>query len=844
MTCDREIEYIQFGIASAEEILAFSVVQLTDPDPKNSNSVYDERMGPLTNSKCIVCFQQANQCSGHFGHIVLAEPILNPLAMFSSMFVNIANIFCNNCSALLLESLPRARQKRNESFLSVVAAKSKGEACHACHAIQDPILLDSTGILYHASGKRVDTRRLVERMKLIDRSTLKSCGINAKYAHPANYMLSVLPVLPHMNRPSISQGAKICDDDLTTLYTDIIKNTNKAVALDSGSSQYLTLVEKVVYSIRILFNNSSGIAKHPSSGRKLKGICERMSGKDGLYRNNCMGKRSDQTARAVASPGPDLTTGQVGLPRMIARILTRAIKCTEANLAEMQKLCNDNNVIRITRQVNGVECEFGVLKFCNQKQTKLERGDVIQRQTLCSMQPFELIPVESGHEVLIEGDEIIRDGQVIKTSPNRVRSFKVLDGDIVSRCLEDGDLVLINRQPTLHTGSISAAEIVIHDDFTIKAPLSLTERFNLDFDGDELNVHVVQSEEAYLELKNIVHADKMIISPSTGKPFMTIVQDTVLSLYLMTKESNLVDQDLITIEFERINQVRRCLGIGQENDSLALFSSTLPETLTVDHDKFQIVCGVWISGVVTKSISSMITTIVQYEFGNEAVARMVTKWQHVGVEWLTRRGFTIDPTDVEPIPRELIKGLVIERLESGETTRNIRDEMHAIAIKANKTNHILDCVESGAKGSLVNIGQICAIVGQQQYKNGAIIGASLSNDRVLPSDLETTSVYEKALKHGFVINSFASGLTAREYVVHAIPSRESIVNTATGTAETGYLQHRLVKIVNDLKYVDGQVINLSSVPKTVSLNYNNHRDPHDAIPDDQYLKFRMQMIKK
>lgn len=839
---DQELKFVQFGIASSDMILRQSVVDITSTEKFGEHGVYDERMGPLNGQTCKTCLQPALACTGHFGHIVLIEPIPNPL--FVSRLLSICGIFCWYCSRRVIDVIPKIRQRRNESFLSVMTSKTRNLKCHACKMEQPIIVYDKSGVLHFKNGERIDNFKLVDMLKNITVDDLISVGIHVENAMPKDYVLTVLPVLPHMNRPYMTQGTQKCCDDLTTLYCDIVKINKKASKLERGSEQYNSLIDRLSFTIRTLFNNSDGAATHPSSGRRIRGMAERMANKDGLFRNNIMGKRSDQTARAVAVPGPHLNCDQVGVPKKIAQILTKYTKCTADNITQLQELCDTNMVDVVERYVDGNRVEFGVARFCNQKQTRLHPGDVIMR---LGELPLNVV---TGHEIIKQGDVIMRKDSFgkmkeVEALPNRFRKFVLQIGDGVSRYLQNGDLLLVNRQPTLHTGSMAGMEVVISDGFGISLPLSLTHRLNADFDGDEINLHSVQSDEALNELKELAHASKTIMSSTTSKPFITVVQDTTLALYLMTKDITIVDDDLIDMKkVERISSVRRALNIKHDPkviDTLVLLSTCLPEKLMINTNNIQIVCGVWISGICDKDATLYLTNIVYGDFGALEASSMITRMQHVGVAWLSRRGFTIDANDVKPIKN--VEDIIANMANSGESGRNIRDYLHNIAIQDSKNSNLQDCVRSGAKGTSLNIGQIISTVGQQQGKSG-FIDATLSNGRVVMQDKcdEELDNYQKLVKYGYVVNSFGSGLNCREYFLHAIPSRESIVNTATGTANSGYLQHRLVKIADDAIIKNGQVIYNAGTKKTLSLTYNNGTNPFAPRIDPNHERVKMQLM--
>lgn len=829
-----ELESIQFGVASPKDIIASSVVEVTNVDRFGDSSVYDERMGALDGGMCRTCTQDLTDCPGHFGHINLVEPIPNPL--FVTRLLLYFGIFCRYCSKMVVKDVRTVKSAvRNDSYLSTVIAKSKNATCSFCDMQQPVIRVDKSGILWESTyglEDRLDPKSAIDMLSKISVDDLTKLGLYSKFVEPKNLFFTVLPVMSHINRPFMMQGSLSCDDDLTTLYLDILKNNIKAKKYAIKSEQYIVHVTRLTTAIQTLCNNSSGKAKHPSSGRKIKGLAERFAGKDGLLRNNIMGKRCDQTARAVVAPGPELQCGQVGVPRQIANILTKPIEATSDNIVELQEMCDNGFVDRVDRVVNGRMQEYGVARFCNRKQTQLDPGDIIIRLDKMHTK------VVTGHEILQQGDVILRDGVIIPTDYARCRRFLLQVGDVVSRYLIDGDLLLTNRQPTLHTANMKAMNIVIIDDKCFRFPLSDTFSFNMDFDGDEANAHAVQSNEALQELHDNAHTRRTIISPSTGDPCITLVQDTILALYLMTREVSYIGGELVSNEdFLRITAVRKSLGIEVGNcvDSFAIVSSCLPKKLMINTPKFQVVCGVWISGILDKSASKYITRVTLSELGCTETNNMLSKLQHVAVKWITMRGFTIDGNDVEPMDTKLVKDYVESMANIGESPQAIRDGLHSLAISNAESGNIRACVESGAKGSNVNIGQICAVVGQQQSSSDSS-DQILNSGRVLLHDeylTESSSKYDRLLYYGFVQNSFASGLTPREQFIHAIPSRDAIVDTATGTAMTGYVEHRLIKAGEDIKAINGQVIYNSGFPKTFSLGYNNGVNPFaPKLPSD------------
>lgn len=822
---EGELGYIEFGVMSPEDVFSLSVVELVNHTKSGDGSVYDEKLGPLDNRNCKTCLFPGHECPGHFGHVKLFYPVINPLlAQRLTIFLN---IFCLDCKLPIISNKKiNVRPNRNESYHSMLCAKSKKTACFTCKKQPTEYIYQDGSIYSIIENHRemVDLDFIYDKLSSIDLDLInKSLLLPPRSSHPCNYIIKNLPVLPHLNRPFMIQNSQICDDDLTTLYVEIIKSNEKLKLLNcKGTPEFYDYNNKIIYAVHTIFDNNKGNVRHPSSGRNVKSLIHRTSGKNGCLRNHCMGKRSDQTARAVITPGPHLKCDEVELPDHIMNILTLPILCTGENIAHLQSLCDEGKVDTVHRLINGVECEFAVKKFCNLKQDKLKKGWIILRDNELPTR------VETGKEIVGEKDIVMDGNKRVDFKLARKRRFEIKINDKISVYLQDGDIVMINRQPTLHTGSILALRARRTYDMTIKIPLSITPSLNADFDGDELNVHVIQSEEGRKELYERAHVRNALISPSNGNNMVELVQDTVLALYLMTKTAEYVPGKYIGKDvIERVLRVRGAANIEPHNggeDSLALFSSCLPESLCVNTEKYQILCGVWISGVVKKNIINELIKIVCHDFGKDVACDMITKMQHISTSWLTRRGFSINGDDFEAIDHNAVELLAEKMINEGEDTRTVRDAIHNLIINTNNCQNLLDCVESGAKGTLLNIGQIKGLLGQQQQKCGYIPDYIVGN-RVISHDINCTDKYQTAKHKGFIVSSYTSGLDMRELFIHLLPSRDSIINTSTGTANSGYMQHKMIKRLDDIVTEKGQVVYNSGEPCTISLTYNKGRHP-------------------
>jgi DNA-directed RNA polymerase beta' subunit len=345
----REIKSISFGIFSPEEIIGMSVCKINIAKKSGYGTVYDERMGTTDSTKpCETCGQTAEFCPGHFGHIEFNEPIIHPL--FYKRVVTFLNCFCCKCNRLLvtrdqiyLEGLNR--YKGESRFMKIQEKIKKVDICcnNGCGAEHPKFKFcstDSSICKIYESKEKIKTSIVVtveEIKKQFDSLLLEDIellGINAQLAHPRNYILSVLPVLPICARPFVKADNNLCDDDLTNQYAEIIKINNhlETDSIDKSRDLSDTKRQKFLASLRFrvltTFNNGQGKAKHSTNGRAVKGMKERLAGKDGQIRNNMMGKRAvkfdimiwewnGDMKRAEEVVVGDVLIGDDGLPRTV-----------------------------------------------------------------------------------------------------------------------------------------------------------------------------------------------------------------------------------------------------------------------------------------------------------------------------------------------------------------------------------------------------------------------------------------------------------------------------------------------------------------------------------------------
>lgn len=555
-------------------------------------------------------------------------------------------------------------------------------------------------------------------------------------------------------------------------------------------------------------------------------------GNDFTITHNC-----NQTGRTVIGPDPTLKIGELGVPYEMAQILTFPERVTLFNIEYLQGLVNNGKVDSLLKP-DGIT-RINLKRF--RIGSRLIIGDIIIRDGV-------RIRVDSSKERLREGDLVERNGELVEKTIHANRDYSINIGWIVERHLQNGDYVLLNRQPTLHKASMMSMKVVLKPHKTLRMNLAITKPFNADFDGDEMNIHAPQSLESMAELKMLSAAQWNLISSQSSKPNMAIVQDNLLGAYRMTlgdqkiKKTQFFDisekLDLKDSFLERVDHIKSVLKEKGKDTfcftGKGLFSLFLPKDLLYekknnanpDEPYLRIYKGVLYEGTMDKSIlgsaHNSLIQIMNKEYGPEEACHFIDCVHFITNEWNLIRLFTIGLGDCLVSSKEkqqeindVINKCYIEA-EGIKTTTNhegIRElRVNAALGKAKdvglriakdslgENNNFLATVNSGSKGDFFNIAQVTGLLGQQNLR-GSRIPLYLNNGkRTLPhypfDNMTPEMDYES---RGFISSSFINGLNPREFYFHAMSGREGISDTAMGTATSGYMQRRIIKLTEDIK---------------------------------------------
>jgi len=835
----KVIDEVRFGILSPQEIRKYSVAEIQTADTYDedgapiSSGLMDGRLGTLEpRQRCKTCGNTAVRCPGHFGHIELAVPVIH--VEFTKIIHDLLNATCRNCGRILLPpsriAKLKARMKRLKellgdvpnSFYKRVLHEARNKECPHCGAVQYKVNFEKPTRFSEEipeSGAQALTPSMIrERLERIPDEDLEILGFNPKTARPEWMVLQVLPVPPVYVRPSITLESGIrSEDDLTHKLVDIIRiNQRLRENMEAGAPTLIIqdLSELLQYHVTTYINNeASGIppARH-RSGRALKTLAQRLKGKEGRFRSNLSGKRVDFSARTVISPDPNLDINEVGVPLEIAMRLSVPEKVTEWNIDEMRKLVE-----------NGPEKYPGALYVVRPDGKRVRLEFVADRTKIAeALQP----------------------------------------GFIVERHLRDGDIVIFNRQPSLHRMSIMAHYVRVLPYKTFRLHLCVCPPYNADFDGDEMNLHVPQSEEAQTEARLLMQVQDQILSPRFGGPIIGAIRDYITAAYLLTKKSTFLTKDevcriLLAAKYEGplpepAVKKPEPMWSGKQIFSLFLpkgFNYVLranicrscPKCLEekCPYDAYvvikngQLICGVIDRKAIGAEQSESILHRIVKDYGTEAARKFLNKITQLLKEFMTMRGFSYSYNELELSPeskRKIMRILqkyekriqkLIEDFRNGTLERlpgqtleesfeiyvmnelaKARDEAGKVADEGFKPENAgVIMIRTGARGSSLNIGQMAAVVGQQSVRGKRIMRGY--HGRALPHFV----IGDPSPKaRGFVYSSYQSGLDPIEFFFHAMGGREGLVDTAVRTQQSGYMQRRLINALEQLRVeYDGTV---------------------------------------
>ncbi len=883
----KRISAIYFGILSPEEIRRMSVTIIDKTDFYDHEGrgfpggPLDPRLGSSNNrEKCQTCglrkYDGGIGCTGHFGYIELATPVYHPA--FVKHIEKVLNAVCENCGRLKLPNDLREKfWKKMRKFVAergyanfeiakkILAKAATVKTCPHCGYVNEgkfmyskkdntfiklvPVPEEEVDAKIEESRKAITERRpepLAGRRPIVkkkgkkyyqyiyqspesirkilsqiysgeligieDEKEVKErekdvylIGFHPERALPMWTVLKVLPVPPISVRPPvITADGRRSEDHLTITLRDIIRvNEQLRSKIKGGPSPVIDQLWQRLQKLVSVLYGFHKVGEVSIDNIYVKGILHRLSGKEGRFRHNLSGKRVNYSGRAVISPDPYLSIDEIGVPEKVAKILLFPEVVNEYNIDFLKKLI-----------IRGPENYPGAVYIYKRE------GDIYKKKSL----------------------------EVFKDPEDRARFANELKpGDIVERHLIDGDILVFNRQPSLHRISMMAHRVRVLPYNTFRLHLHACPPYNADFDGDEMNVHLPRSLETLAEVETLMAVERHIITARYGGPIIGPKQDFITGAYLLTKPDTKIKKDeaMQVLFYGGIEKLPEDLKLEDEVNGREIFSQFIPPHIYYSANLKPFLCGedsqkpcrivIWdgkiLDGVIDKNSigaekkKNIVQKIVE-RHGYREARNFLNRISSGILRYLTDRGFSLTLWDIsiseeakkeigkiiqdyikrtEELVKEYREGKLrpdpgktrTDTLEDRiiQTLDEARGKIGDIVVKySSKESQMVIMTGTGARGDETNLQQVLGVIGQSVVR-GKRVRRGFEN-RTL-SYFKWGDIGAKA--GGFIINSFSSGMDPAEYFFHNAGGRDSLVDTAVRTADSGYFYRRLVNALQDTR---------------------------------------------
>lgn len=778
-------------------------------DKPYNKGVYDARMGTTDNSySCMTCFNRKDLCPGHAGYIQLKYPVQNSL--FKDDIFKWLKIICHNCGHLLTTkniTVPKGHRMREYIKLARTSAKGKGVVCSHCAFEQYAIVRDKHEQLavykeYMIEDKivrdRIMNREIASILDKISPETLEKLGRPID-CHPRKFILNILNVPSNVIRPDMKRigGSKTSTNDLTMLIKTIVNINTKLpeniTEYDSNIIKDLDNLDLVVFEM--IRGSSTGTKKAKvthSSGQAPASIASRLPKKPGRVRGSLMGKRVHNCCRSVISGDPSIEIDEVGVPLAIAKQIQIPITVHSWNINELN------------------------IYFHNKDKVYPGCTKIIKNST------------KSTYYV------------------GNIRSdFKLEEGDILYRDLINGDVMAFNRAPSLSLANIGCHKVRIRmKGNTLSFNLAACNKYNADFDGDEMNGYFPLSVMSKIEIEELLSMGEHMISHQYGNPMVGSFQDALIGGALFTFSGEAFSKFQTMRLFSNVIKTKNLKFNKKNYTNYELISMILPNinfkgrpsmydknlTHLIKYNKDDVSVlinkGVYLSGILDKktvgqSTAGSLIHIIRNKYGSAAALEFVYLIQQIITMYLKDRGFSIGIKDIL-ISKEALKEVhkktsaiimdsqrITDRLNRGEivppigmTTEeyyeqlqmsvlNIADDFYHIIIGDidTTTNRLYQIITSGSKGNTGNLLAISSAIGQQKL-GGIRIAQNFGDTRTLPY---YTSYDTNPEARGFVPNSYIAGLGLSGFIFSSMDARFALIKNALSTSVTGAQNRTSIK---------------------------------------------------
>jgi DNA-directed RNA polymerase beta' subunit len=464
---------------------------------------------------------------------------------------------------------------------------------------------------------------------------------------PTRMLQDTLIVIPPDARPAFPVKDENNEHSITTIYNNILKHnkimsdnkdnlSNLSFISSSKFRETKTLYEEAYKHLIVQYNRMLS-DKDATGNNGLSGFCglvKGFNGKDGFVRKELIPKRVDYAARVVISPDTSLKFGEASVPSLFRPSLTKPEDVTPFTIKLLQALGNTGEI----RQIR-------------------------------------------------------RNGKQKKWLPNMILHV----GDIVERYLQDGDGIIINRQPTLHSHSYMRVQVRISSRKTMGLDMAYTGPYNADFDGDEMNLQDPQTIGAEVEAFVLMDVRRKIIDPKNNRNIMGAVFDAVTGMHILTKNNPIISDKIwldvisnpnlsVYVSYQvKTLQKRLDMYKIHNRSGRAMFSLLLPADFKYKSGSIDIRNGVLITGAITSAhigakYNSIVQTIHKY-YGADRAGHFINDVYQINDQWFSTYGFSIGYQDCK-----------IDNIGRDEIAKNIQDartvEIYSIFLAINDDGSI------------------------------------------------------------------------------------------------------------------------------------------------------------
>jgi DNA-directed RNA polymerase III subunit RPC1 len=811
---------------------------------------------------CLTCDKQLVDCVGHFGHVELDLPVFHIgyikeiVKVLQTICKTCSRVLLSNEARnyFISKYSDGSMDKRSKSISAkdeILDVAKKCKRCPHCgssngqvkklpglfkivHELKNKdaqvskdnwLSTFKNAILYNSQLEEYIPKALMDLspytvLKLFNNILDEDCvllNVNPSIGRPEDMIITYIPVPPVCIRPSVAMGTSGSnEDDLTVKLGDILYcNSVIRNSFEKGAATAV-IVENWDYlqqQVAMLVNSDlPGFNKGLNTAKPIRSLTSRLKGKQGRFRGNLSGKRVDFSARTVISPDPNLRVDQVGIPERVAKVMTFPERVNKYNIDMLRKMVNNGPDIH--PGANVVEFASGnrvFLKYGDREQVSacLRYGDLVERHMidndLClfNRQPSLHKMSIMAHRAKILDWRTFRFNECVCTPYN---------ADF------DGDEMNIHLPQTLEAKAEALQLMAIHEnlvtprngeplitatqDFLTSAFLITLKDVFMDRTEFCRRVALMNDANEYVEIPE----------PAILKPVRLWTGKQLINLILRPSKDPM--WPILNIEYEAKNYTNSLKA-----------ESLCPVDGYVVIRNSQLMCGNLCKGGLGGGKKGMFYALVR-DWSPQHAARFMNRLAKFSARFIGDRGFSIGIDDVTPsrklfnLKKNLIEdgyarcGEHIQEYKDGtlENTpgcdplqslesiclgrlNKIREETGALCFDELDRLHNSPLIMAvcGSKGSKINIAQMVACVGQQ-----AVSGHRIPEGFVCRTLPHFPKFAREPAAKGFVQNSFYSGLTATEFFFHTMGGREGLVDTAVKTAETGYMQRRLVKALEDL----------------------------------------------